>query len=112
MLHPALARALATARIEDQLRAAARWHTIRLARRARAPRGGHSNRGTATRVDSTTSTAPAQPRGMTRTETLPAPRWPCESVIDARSGPRAGIDRASNEARPASSHTRTSGGSE
>ena len=26
MLHPALARALATAHIEDQLRAAARWH--------------------------------------------------------------------------------------
>jgi hypothetical protein len=33
MLHPALTRALATAHIEDQLRAAARWHTIRLARR-------------------------------------------------------------------------------
>ena len=33
MLHPALARALTTARIDDQLRAAARWHTIRLARR-------------------------------------------------------------------------------
>ena len=40
MLHPALARALATAHIEDQLRAAARWRTIRLARRARATRGG------------------------------------------------------------------------
>jgi hypothetical protein len=33
MLHPALTRALATARIEDELRAAARRHTIRLARR-------------------------------------------------------------------------------
>ena len=33
MLHPALARALATARIEDLHRAAARRHTIRLARR-------------------------------------------------------------------------------
>ena len=33
MLHPALARALATAHTEDQLRAAARWHTIRRARR-------------------------------------------------------------------------------
>ena len=34
MLHPALARALATAHIEDLHRAAARRHTIRLARRA------------------------------------------------------------------------------
>lgn len=33
MLHPALARALATARVEDQLRAAARWRTIGRARR-------------------------------------------------------------------------------
>ena len=36
MLHPALARALATAHIEDLHRAAARRHTIRLARRAAA----------------------------------------------------------------------------
>ena len=33
MLHPALAQALATAHVEDQLRAAARWQTIRRARR-------------------------------------------------------------------------------
>ena len=33
MLHPALTQARAAARIEDQLRAAARRHTIRLARR-------------------------------------------------------------------------------
>jgi hypothetical protein len=33
MLHPALARALATAHIEDLHRAAARRYTIRLARR-------------------------------------------------------------------------------
>jgi hypothetical protein len=33
MLHPALARALADAHIEDLHRAAARRHTIRLARR-------------------------------------------------------------------------------
>ena len=33
MLHPALSRALATAHIEDQQRAAARTRTIRLARR-------------------------------------------------------------------------------
>ena len=40
MLHSAGARALATAHIEDQLRAAARWRTIRLARRARPTHGG------------------------------------------------------------------------
>jgi hypothetical protein len=34
MLHPALVHALAAARIEDQQRAAARRHTIRLARRS------------------------------------------------------------------------------
>ena len=34
MLHPALARALASAHIDDLHRAAARWHTIRLAHRA------------------------------------------------------------------------------
>lgn len=33
MLPPALALALATAHTEDRLRAAARWHTIRGARR-------------------------------------------------------------------------------
>ena len=33
MLHPALAQALATARVEDQLRAADRWRTIARARR-------------------------------------------------------------------------------
>lgn len=33
MLHPALTQALATAHIEDQLRAAARRHAIRRARR-------------------------------------------------------------------------------
>lgn len=36
MLHPALTQALATARTEDRLREAARWHTIR---RARLERG-------------------------------------------------------------------------
>jgi hypothetical protein len=39
MLHPALTQALATAHIEDQRRAAARWASIRQARRvARASR--------------------------------------------------------------------------
>jgi hypothetical protein len=32
MVHPALAQALATARVEDKLRAAAPWQTIRRAR--------------------------------------------------------------------------------
>jgi hypothetical protein len=112
MLHPALARALATAHIEDQLRVAARWQTIRLARRARATRGGDSNRPPATRVDATTSTPPAQARGRTRAETPHAALWPCQSVVDARSRPRVGIDPASSKARPGSSHARTSRGSE
>jgi hypothetical protein len=47
MLHPALARALASAHIDDLHRAAARWHTIRL---ARGTRGGHFNRHTAIRL--------------------------------------------------------------
>ena len=56
MLHPDLARALAAAHIEDLHRAAARRHTIRLARRvAHEPHvGGHSNSDTAIRVDSAT----------------------------------------------------------
>ena len=45
MLHPALARALATAHIEDLHRAAARRHTIRLARRV-----AHEPHATATRI--------------------------------------------------------------
>jgi hypothetical protein len=112
MLHSALARALATAHVEDQLRAAAHWRTIRLARRARATREGDSNRRTAIRVDSTESTAPAPADVMTPTEIPQAALWPCQSVVDVRSGPRAGIDRASSRERPASSFTRTSRGSE
>jgi len=68
MLHPDLARALVTAHIEDLHRGAARWHAIRLASRARAARGGHSDRDTAIRVDSATWTAPAHADGMTPTE--------------------------------------------
>ena len=66
MLHPALARALASAHIDDLHRAAARWHTIHLAHRA-----AHEPRVAAT------STAIQQ------------------SVVDVPSGPRAGIDLAS-----------------
>jgi hypothetical protein len=77
MLHSALARALATARIEDQVRAADRWRNIRLARPVRATGG---------------VTVPIRRR--------------------RRLGSRAGIHRASSKARTASSHTRTSRGSE
>ena len=111
MLHPVLARALVTAHTEDQLRAAARWHTIRLARRARATRDGDLDRRKTIRVDSTAWTAPAQADGMTPAETAEAAQWPCQSVVDVRSGARAGTDRASSRPRPASSPARTSRGS-
>ena len=114
MLHPALARALATAHIEDLHRAAARWRTIRLARRV-----VHEPRVAATSIarqrsasESAARTSCAQADGMTPTESAQAALWPCQSVVDVRSGPQSGIDRASTRARPASSHTRTSRGSE
>ena len=47
MLHHTLAQALATAHVEDQLRAAARWQTIRHARRvARESRAAASSTST------------------------------------------------------------------
>jgi hypothetical protein len=112
MLHPALARALVTAHIEDQLRAASRWHTVRLARRARATRGGElqSPLSDPRRLDAVDHAS--QTRGMTRTEIPQATPWPCKPVVDVRSGAQAGIDLASSTARPVSSHTRTSRGSE
>jgi hypothetical protein len=61
MLHPAVTHALATAHIEDLHRAAAGWHTIRLARRARATHGSNLKRTTATRVDSATRAPRARP---------------------------------------------------
>ena len=64
MLHPALARALATAHIEDLHRAAARRHTIRLARRA-----ARESRVMAT---STAEQRPPQADGMTRSESKSA----------------------------------------
>jgi hypothetical protein len=97
MLHPALARALATAHIEDLHRAAARWHTIRLARRV-----AHEPRVAATPTaiqrsasESAAWTLCAPAAGMTPTETAQAALWPCQSVVDVPLGPRAGIDRAS-----------------
>jgi hypothetical protein len=114
MLHPALARALATAHIEDLHRAAARRHTIRLARRVAQER-----RVAATPIAvqrSASESAAWTPRagtdGVTPTETAQVTPWPCQSVVHVRSGAPAGIDRASSEARPASSLTRTSPRSE
>ena len=114
MLHPALSRALATVHIEDLQRAAARRHTIRLARRVvREPRVAATPiallRSVSTRLR---GRRVPQADGMTRTEISQAAPWPCQSVVDVRSGPRAGIDPASSRERPASSLTRTSCGSE
>ena len=96
MLHPALTRALATARIEDLHRAAARWHTIRLARREPATRGGHSDRDTAVRVDAATCAAPAKADGVTPTEIPQAALLPCQSVVEVGLGPRSGVDPPSS----------------
>ena len=94
MLHPALARALASAHIDDLHRAAARWHTIRLAdRAAHEPRVAATP--TAIRSGSAAWTSCAPAAGMTPTETAQAAPWPCQSVVDVPSGPRAGIDLAS-----------------
>jgi hypothetical protein len=114
MLHPDIARALATAHIEDLHREAARRHLIRLARSV-----VHEPRVAATPI-AVLRSASTRLRGrrapqadvMTRTEIPQAALWPCQSVVDVRSGPRAGIDPASSSERPASSLTRTSRGSE
>jgi hypothetical protein len=98
MLHPALARALATAHTEDLHRAAARWHTIRLARRVthepRVAATPSARQRSASGSTAWTSCAPAD--GMTPTETAQAALWPCQSVVDVPSGPRPGINRASS----------------
>ena len=73
MLHPALARALASAHIDDLHRAAARRHTIRLAHRA-----AHG-----------TSCAPAT--GMTPTEAALTAPSSGQSVVDAWREERRGI---------------------
>ena len=113
MLHPDLARALAAAHIEDLHRVAARRHAIRLARRV-----VHEPRVAATPIAVLRSASTrlrgrrAQADVMTRTEIPQAALGPCQSVVDVRSGPRAGIDPAASRERPASSLTRTSCGSE
>ncbi len=65
MLHPAIARALATARVEDQLRAAARWRTIALARRV----ARESREAAASTAEQRSKQTPTHVRAA-----LPAPR--------------------------------------
>ena len=97
MLHPDVARTLASAHIDDLHRAAARSHTIRLAHHdAHEPREAATSTAierSASESAAWTSCAPAA--GMTPTETAQAAPWPCQSVVDVPSGPRAGIDLAS-----------------
>src|ERR1700759_141241 len=97
MLHSALAQAVASAHTDDLHRAAARWHTIRLARRAvHEPREAATP--TATQRSASESaawTSCARAAGMMPTETAQAALSPCQSVLDVPSGPRAGIDLAS-----------------
>jgi len=97
MVHPALARALANAHIDDLHRAAARWHTIRLAHRAaHEPRVAATSTAiqrSASEPAAWTSCSPAA--GMTPTETAQVAPSPCQSVVVVPSGPRAGIDLAS-----------------
>jgi hypothetical protein len=71
MLHPALAQAVATAHIEDLHRAAARRHTVRLARRfAREPRVAATPIATQRSAsESAAWTSCARPDGMTPAET-------------------------------------------
>jgi hypothetical protein len=97
MLHSALAGTLASAHIDDLHREAARRHTIRLAHRA-----AHEPRVAATPTaiqrsasESVAWTSCAPAAGMTPTETAQAAPWPCQSVVDIPSAPRAGVDLAS-----------------
>ena len=87
MLHPALARALATAHIEDRHRAAVARQTIRLARRV-----AHEPHGAATPVAIVRSASTRlrgrrapQADGMTPTEIPKAALSACQSVVDAHS---------------------------
>lgn len=97
MMHPALHHALASAHIDDLHRAAARKRTIGLAHRARhEPRVAATSTSTqrsASESEAWTSSEPAP--GVTPTETAQAAPWPCQSIVDVPSGPRAGIDLAS-----------------
>jgi hypothetical protein len=107
MPHPALLQALAATHIEDLHRAAARRHAIRLARRVVHEPGVAATLIAVLRSASTRLRGRrAQADGMTRTEIHQAALWPCQSVVDVRSAPRAGIDPASSR-EPASFLTRT-----
>jgi hypothetical protein len=104
MLHPALTQALATAHIEDLHRTAARRHAICLARRVT-----HEPHAAATpiailRSASTRLGGRRAPEadGITPTEIPQAAQWPCQSVVDVRLGPQAGIDPTSLNGRPVS----------
>jgi len=83
MLHHALAQALSSAHIDDLHRAAARWHTIRLAHRAaretRVAATPTAIERSASESAAWTLRAPAA--GMTPTETARAAPWPCQSVV-------------------------------
>jgi hypothetical protein len=86
MLHPALARAIATALVEERHRAADRRQTLQLARRvAHQPHAA----GTPMAIVRSASTrlrgrrAP-QADGMTPTEIPEAAVRACQSVVDAR----------------------------
>ncbi len=70
MLHPTFARALATARIEDLHRAAARRRMVRFALRVAHERdgGGHSDREAAICVDPAAGRRVPRADGMTPTE--------------------------------------------
>jgi hypothetical protein len=96
MLHPALARALASAHIDDLHRAAARWHTIRLAHRAahepRVAARSTAIQGSASESGAWTSCAPAA--GMTPTETAQAAPWPLAGA--ASRSPLAGTPDVAN----------------
>ena len=111
-MHPAIARALATAYVEDQLRAASRWRNIRLVRRARATRGGdlQSPHGDPRQPDYVDCARPGTRHDTNRDSPSGHATMPIRRR--RRFVPRAGIHRASSEARTASSHTRTSRGSE
>jgi hypothetical protein len=104
MLHPALARAPVAAHIEDLQRAAVRMRTTSLARRVvYEPWVTATSIAERRFVDCATWTARAQTRGTARTESSHVARSPRQSVLDVRLETRAGTDRASREARPASS---------
>ena len=95
MLHPALSRALATARIEDLHRTAAPRHAIRLARRVASEQSAAATPITSLRSASTRLRGLRAPQadGTTSTEIPQAARLPRQSAVDVRLGPRTGVDR-------------------